>query len=412
MASFACSSYAQRSGPQYRLTDLGPIGAAGQVLNIARNGLVAGAVQQSDNTDHAVLFYGKQRLDISRPGIGGKNSLAYGVNVFGLAVGGAETDKQDPGQVDFCGFHTLLGLSGPPPVCAAFVWGNGLMAKLPTLGGNNGSASQINSFGIAAGEVENAKPDPGCLQRFQLKPVKWQGGKVIELRTYSGDPDGIGYAINDAGQVVGSTGSCSPYNPIIQTPMAPIHPMLWDADGTPTYLGTLGGSGAVFANLAININNKGRVVGSSGITGETTAHAFLWTKSGGMLDLKTLPGDEISSAVGINDSDEITGVSVSADGVLRAFIWQKGKISDLNDLIRPTFLHLLLGSSINAAGEIAGVAVDTRNGELHGFTATPQSNDDSEARSAPRLFNREDVRHLLERLKPLGRHGIRFVPER
>ena len=243
VASLASWCYAQGPGPRYRLTDLGTIGPAGQVLNIAANGLVAGAVQQSDNTDQAVLFYGKQRLNISRPGIGGKNSLAYGVNVFGQTVGGAETEKQDPGQVDFCGFRTLLVGSGPVPVCAAFIWQNGLMTRLPTLGGNNGSASQINRFGVAAGEVENATADPGCPQRFQFKPVKWQGGEVIQLATYPGDPDGIGYAINDRGQVVGSTGTCSPYNPIIQTPMAPLHPMLWDEDGTPTYLGTLPGAG-------------------------------------------------------------------------------------------------------------------------------------------------------------------------
>ena len=251
---------------------------------------LAGAVQQSDNTDEAVLFFGKQRFNISRPGFGGKNSLAYGVNVFGQTVGGAETEKQDPGQVDFCGFQTLLGGSGPVPVCAASIWQNGVMTRLLTLGGNNGSASQINRFGVAAGEVENATADPGCPQRFQSKPVKWQGREPIALATYPGDPDGIAYAINDRGQVVGSTGTCSPYNPIIQTAMAPLHPMLWDEDGTPTYLGTLPGAGRAFASLAININNKGHVVGSSDVTDVTgeTAHAFLWTKSADMIDLGTL----------------------------------------------------------------------------------------------------------------------------
>ena len=146
------------------------------MLNIARNGLVAGAVQQPDNTDHAVLFYGRQRVDISTPGIGGKNSLAYGVNIFGQAVGGAETAQPDPGAVDFCGFKTL-GLSSNGAVCAAFIWQNGMMKKLPTLGGNNGSSTQINTWGAISGEVENTTPDPACPQRYQFKPVKWQGGK-------------------------------------------------------------------------------------------------------------------------------------------------------------------------------------------------------------------------------------------
>ena len=40
-------AYAQGAWPRYTVTDLGPIGPAGQVLNIARTGLVAGAVQQN-----------------------------------------------------------------------------------------------------------------------------------------------------------------------------------------------------------------------------------------------------------------------------------------------------------------------------------------------------------------------------
>src|SRR5689334_11648074 len=76
--SLSFSVYGQAARPRYTLTDLGAIGPVGQVLNIAANGLVAGAVQQPDNTLHAVLFYGRQTLDISRPGIGGKNSLTYG----------------------------------------------------------------------------------------------------------------------------------------------------------------------------------------------------------------------------------------------------------------------------------------------------------------------------------------------
>jgi probable HAF family extracellular repeat protein len=401
---------AQGFHPQYALTDLGPIGPAGQVLNIARNGLVAGAVQKSDNTAHAALFYGRQTLDISAPGISGKNSFAYGVNIFGQAVGGAETNQADPGAVDFCGFKALsLATSGP--VCAAFVWQNGAMKKLPTLGGNNGSGSQINTWGVVSGEVENTTPDPGCPQRFEFRPVKWQGQKIIELAPYPGDPDGVAYAINDAGQVVGSTGTCAPYNPNYQLAMAPLHPMLWEADGTPRYLGTLGGTGANpnAANLTININNKGHAVGTSALAGDQTGHAFLWTKEKGMQDLGTLNGDFISGAIAINDSEQISGVSIGPDGP-RAFVWQNGSMSDLNSLVRPTPLHLLFGAAINAGGQIAGIAVDTRNGDMHGYVATPLRGGDSEQGDNARLFSAEDVRRVLEQLRPLSRRGIPFAP--
>ena len=135
----------------------------------------------------------------------------------------------------------------------------------------------------------------------------------------------MAYAINDVGQVVGSTGTCAPYNPNFQLAMVPAHPMLWEADGTPRYLGTLGGTGTNpnDANLAININNKGHAVGTSALAGDETGHAFLWTREKGMQDLGTLPGDFASGAIAINDSEQISGISIGPNGP-RAFVWQNG----------------------------------------------------------------------------------------
>jgi len=175
------------------------------------------------------------------------------------------------------------------------------------------------------------------------------------------------------------------------------------------YLGTLGGTGRGFANLAININNKGHAVGTSALAGDETGHAFLWTGETGMQDLGTLPGDFGSGAVAISDSEQITGISIGPNGP-SAFVWQNGSMSNLNDLVRPTHLHLLLGAAINASGQIAGLAVDTRNGSVHGYVATPLAAGVSEQENEVRLFTVEDVRRALEQLRPLSRHGIRFAP--
>src|SRR5262249_49284464 len=157
-------------------------------------------------------------------------------------------------------------------------------------------------------------------------------------------------------------------------------------------LGTLGGTGnnPSTANLAISINNKGHVAGTSSLAGDETTHAFLWTREKGMQDIGTLPGDFASGGIAISDSEQISGISIGPNGP-RVFVWQNGSMSDLNDLVRPTSLHLLFAPAINASGQIAGIAVDTKNGDIHGFLATPQDRRDDQD-DGGRLFSAEDVR--------------------
>jgi probable HAF family extracellular repeat protein len=358
--------------PGYILTDLGSVGPAGQALYVNRDGMTSGAVATRGGALHAVLWFGRNRLDLATRGLGGANSIAFAVNASGVAVGGAETAELDPTGIDFCGF-AAYGLPTAGTVCAPFVWRHGVMEALPTLGGRNGTASQINRWGVIAGEAETTLADPGCPERAQFKPVVWQNGSARELPTLAGDPDAVAYAINDRGQVVGSSGTCAPFNPQLQLALQPLHPTLWQPDGTPISLGSLGGSGNTFGHLAININNSGHVVGTSEIADESTSHAFVWTRAKGISDLGTLPGDIGSGAVGINDSDTITGLSIDSTFVPRAVVWRNGGGDpiDLNQLVVPGPLHLLTGTSINAAGEIVGLAVDTRTGEVHAYRATP-----------------------------------------
>jgi hypothetical protein len=75
---------------------------------------------------------------------------------------------------DFCGFKAL-GLPSAGNTCLPFLWQNGAMTALPTLGGNNGAVNQINKNGEMAGLAESATPDPGCPapQVLQFKPAMW-----------------------------------------------------------------------------------------------------------------------------------------------------------------------------------------------------------------------------------------------
>ncbi len=364
---------------RYSVTDLGalPGGTFSQATAIANDGLRGGLATNADGITHAVLWHKGSIKDIGTPGLGGPDSAVFGVNENRQATGLAETPNKDPNGEDFCGYGTFL-------VCQPFLWQNGTMVPLPTLGGQNGEAGEINSHGTVAGNVENTTPDSTCPsgvpQIFEEKPVVWEHGEVRKLDTFPNDPDGWAFGINDQGQVVGASGECAPLNPQTGVYILSRHPLLWDKHRT-IYVPTLGGTGAFAAgNVANQINNRGQVAGVSDLPGDKTYHGFLWAENTRILDLKTLPGDFASAALGINDSGEVVGASFDADFNPRAFLWRSGRMIDLNELAPDSPLNLLIAHGINSRGEIIGFGIDSM-GDVHAFSAIPCDRDDTDEQS-------------------------------
>jgi probable HAF family extracellular repeat protein len=81
-------------------------------------------------------------------------------------------------------------------------------------------------------------------------------------------------------------------------------------------LGSLGGD----FSFGSAINNQGQVAGTSTRANFGAGHAFRWTKSGGMLDLGTLPGRTFSEATAINDLGQVASEASTATQ-LHAFLW-------------------------------------------------------------------------------------------
>jgi probable HAF family extracellular repeat protein len=364
---------------RYTVTDLGLIGnAPGQPIVIKNNGLVAGGAGVSSSAWNAMLWYGNAKINIGTPGLGG-SSTAYGANERGQVVGEATTKSFDPAKEDFCGF-------GDQHVCQPFLWEFGLTTALPLLKdpsgapGRNGVANSINNRGAIVGAAENTTLDSTCpaagpigtSQKFQFKPVMWRGGAITELSTVGGDPDGIAFVVNDKGQVAGSTGTCTTFQANGDlTYLFGKHAVIWE-DGVVTDLGNLGSVASGGGNAGLNINNRGQVVGISGTT-DGGFHAFLWSKETGILDVGAV-GDDISSvALAINDKGDITGISFDADFNQRAFLRPDGGVPvDLNSLVtNNSGLYLVDACSINASGQIIGIAID-QSGNAHGYLATPQ----------------------------------------
>ncbi len=418
----AAATPAHSGGPShYNLTDLGVVGPIpGQPFHIADNGLIAGSAAVN-NAEHAFLWYRRLSLDIGTQGLGGANSIAYGVNRWGQAVGEADTTVPDPLGEDFCGFATLGYVSGTR--CVPFIWQNGVMRRLPTLAdknglhGSNGAADVINSRGEAVGLSENTTLDPTCppydpskgqSQKLQQKPVLWRNGHVRELPTIGGDPDGNAFAINDDGQIAGGSGTCSSFNFNNFLYLQFTHAVLWN-NGRPIDLGNLGGS---FGNFALGINNRGDVVGASDLKGDNAFNAFLWTRERGkMQGLAPFGTDILSVGLAINDDREVTGVSLDENFQSRAVLWLHQTPIDLNTLIPSTAgLYLLLACSVNDSGQIIGLAVDS-NGAFHGYLATPRSDKDGHdaALDGPMHLS-DNVREMVRKQLHLGSPAKQATP--
>jgi probable HAF family extracellular repeat protein len=162
------------------------------------------------------------------------------------------------------------------------------------------------------------------------------------------------------------------------------HATSWKG-GVATDLGTLGGGADVadFSSSANGVNDLGQVVGWSDtapFSSDSSIRAVLWTESGGILDLGTLPGDTLSSASNINFFGKVIGSSGNTLGfqgngitvIGRPFIWSLNSgMRDLNTLIRGNRGWVLnLASGINVWGQIIGEGV--LNGQPHGFLLTPR----------------------------------------
>lgn len=365
--------------PRYRVINLGnPLGGTSSVGNAMNDlGWAMGTSNlPGDTTQHAEIWLPGLHLDLGT--LGGPNSAVVFANRSnrGQVVGIAETADMDP----LAETWSCAGAFFPTTtqhICLGFVWQNGAMTALPTLGGYNSFASSGNNQGQAVGWAETTVHDPTCVppQVLQFEAVIWGpgNGQIQQLPGLPGDPDSAATAINDNGQVVGISGICQ--NAV--GAFSAKHAVLWQ-DGQPIDLGNIGGHGW---NTPTFINNKGQVVGFANQSGDlvngqlaVAFHAFLWTKERGMVDLGTLPGDALSEALGINEAGQIVGVSYGAGfSHPRAFLWQNGVMMDLNSLIPGgSNLTLQVAGDINDRGEITGTAFDSASTTSPAFLAVPR----------------------------------------
>ena len=355
-------------------------GAQSRGMAINRTGWVAGWSDLADGTRHAALWRDGSITDLRT--LGGPSSTVPwpGLNDEGMIVGISQTAQVDPLNEDWsCEAGGFLP-NATNLICRGFVWENGTMRELPTLGGNHGFATGVNNQGEVVGWAETPVHDPTCTgtQVLQFRAAKWEpksgsGEKIKtrELSPFPGDSTSAATAINDNGQVVGISGRCDQ----AVGRFSALHAVLWDKNGKPTQIPNLGG---VTWHTPMDINAQGDVVGFSNPAGpgdpegEFISHAFLWINGTATAkDLTTLAGDPVSEAFAINSHRQVVGVSFGGASGARAFMWQDEALTNLNDLVHIAPDVLVSAQDINDAGQITGRVRDGVTGQILVFVATP-----------------------------------------
>ena len=265
--------------------------------------------------------------------LGGMQAGAYDVNASGQVTGYATIPGDTPAPTP-----------NNPNTYYAFRYSNGTMTNLSTLGGPTSVGAAINDAGQVTGSSETTQH---WMDRYGNKyyydhAFLYSNGTMTDLGTLPGYLKSSGSGINNAGHVVGYSS-----DPVIEG--NPSYRAFLYKDGAMSELGTLGGP----TSSANDINDAGQVTGSASLPGNTGTHAYLYT-NGTMTDLGTLEGHTFSSGYAINASGQVTGISSTYGSASptysHAFLYSGGLMTDLGTLGGKNSYP----NDINASGQIVG----------------------------------------------------------
>lgn len=236
------------------------------------------------------------------------------------------------------------------------IWDNGVLIDLYPESYTSITMTSINDDGQSVGNLMDNYGNQNAML--------WSNGQFVPLGTLPDMTQSYAYAINNIGQVVGTSSFYSWWDPSKRI----ARPFLW-SNGAMVDLGTLGGS----KSHAFSINDSGQAVGFSSIAANNLEHATLWS-NGTIQDLGVLPNYSFSYANDINNKGQIVGTSTKDyQGKGCATLWENGSVIDLNSLIAGSGWYLLDARGINDKGQIVGYGYNPE-GFTRGYLLIP--NDD------------------------------------
>lgn len=315
----------------------------GQITGVSDNGQVD---PQLGGPEGMAVVWDKSGRITDLGTLGGNQSLAGGINNQGQVIGVAANTIPDPISLfpwatqtraalwDSNGIHDLGTLGGPdsatsyindlgqisgisyvdtssscpsdsPFTTRGFLWENGKMIDLGTLGGSCSGTVKINNRGQIAGSstLPDGQPD---------HPFLWENGRMRDLGTLGGS-FGVANSLNESGDVVGTSTPAGDES---------VHAFFW-RNGRIMDIGTVPGDSC---SIAHSLNNGGQVVGTSLDCANfgVELHGFLWWPGGRLVDLNEFvpPGSDLQITDGesINDSGEIAGTGMLPNGDFHAIV--------------------------------------------------------------------------------------------
>lgn len=292
------------------VTDLGP----GEASALSDSLAAVGAIDPTGTGQYEaeLWHHGRQETLPVPPSTYGSTAIASGVNDAGQIVGSITPDQ----------FSEV-------PLSQAILWqrqGSTFTVVDLSTADTPGSAAAVNNRGHVTGTIFPVGNETGCkigIEPFALHAFLYKDGAMHDLGSLSPDAGdySLGNAISESDEIVGETAVGADCSSVVE-----IHAMAY-RNGTMHDLGTL-----VPASIA------------------ATA------------------GTGYSTAFGVNDRGEIVGQSdIDATGTMHAFLYDRGKMFDLNSLVDPNdplarYVTLTAAWAINCGGWIAAEGTDSRDG--------------------------------------------------
>jgi probable HAF family extracellular repeat protein len=362
------------SGQPYAVVDLGTLGGTGSAATDINNaGQVVGWAQNAAGARRAFLWTHDTLVDLGT--LGGDSSVASAINdrgqVVGLTTNAAGEARvflwtngvmQDLGptfasQPQFAFGNVRIDNPGrvvwqgqTPNGTHAFLWRDGVVVNLGTLGGSHTFVTAMNDAGQIVGSSylpmggqvhaflwENGQMrDLGATGPYSSAsdinehglivgiaggdsghayPVVWERDHMTVLGLLPGDWNAGGFLVNEPGELVGLSADLG---------MSKWHPFRWR--------GGAGGGGAVqpFSpdyrsepDTRVNaMNNAGVIVGHRDFSQPFQHRAALW-RGAAWEELAGLGGTS-SQAVALNSRGDAVGWATTVTGVQRAALWRRG----------------------------------------------------------------------------------------